>query len=165
MPGITVRAAQLEDLEAVVELRVALLREYGDHPVYGRLREDATDRAFDLYASQLRSPHERIFLAERRARVVGILRCVDSPGSPLLEPERYCYVSSVYVRPDERRHGVLRALLAAADAWCSARGLGEMRLHNASSSTEAARAWSSLGFEIVEHVRRRALGAAPTGAD
>ena len=164
-PALSVRPAQLDDLESVVELRIALLREYGDHPVYGQLRRDATDRAFELYAAQLRSPHEKIFLAERSSRVVGILRCVDSPGSPLLHPDHYCYVSSVYVRPEERRHGVLRALLAAADAWCAERGIDEMRLHNSPTSEAAERAWSTLGFQIVEHVRRRPLGAASAGAD
>ena len=51
------------------------------------------------------------------------LRVVESIGSPLLEPARYAYVSSVYVRPESRRRGVLRALLAEAERWCRARGL------------------------------------------
>ena len=88
-------------------------------------------------------------------RIVGILRCVDSPSSPLLLPERYCYVSSVYVVPSERRRGVLRALVAAAERWCDERGIDEMRLHNASSSHVAAAVWGALGFEVVEQVRRR----------
>jgi GNAT superfamily N-acetyltransferase len=165
LSALSVRRARIDDLDTVVELRVALLREYGDHPVYGRLRDDAVERAFDLYAAQLRSPHETIFVAEREARIVGILRCVDSASSPLLFPEHYCYVSSVYVRPDERHRGVLHALLAAAESWCAERGIDEMRLHNASSSMAAEQAWSALGFEIVEHVRRRAVGAAVSGAD
>lgn len=163
--ALSVRRARLDDLDTVVELRIALLREYGDHPVYGRLRDDAVDRAFELYAAQLRSPHETIFVAERGSRIVGILRCVDSAGSPLLFPEHYCYVSSVYVRPAERHRGVLRALLAAAESWCAERGIDEMRLHNSPSSAAAEQAWAALGFQIVEHVRRRALGAAVSGAD
>jgi GNAT superfamily N-acetyltransferase len=93
--------------------------------------------------------------------IVGILRCVDTLSSPLLLPERYCYVSSAYVAPAQRKQGVLRALLAAAEAWCAARGIGEMRLHNSATSAGAAQAWDALGFEVVEHVRRRAL-VAPT---
>ena len=72
-------------------------------------------RARELFAAQLRSPTETIFLAERGGEVVGILRCVESMGSPLLEPARYAYVSSVYVRPEARRRGVLRALRGAAE--------------------------------------------------
>lgn len=157
--SLAVREARVDDLETIVELRLALLREYHDHPVYAGLRADAPDRARALFYTQLTSPYETMFLAERSGRIVGILRCVDTPASPLLMPERYCYVSSVYVRPAERRAGVLRALLAAAERWCDERGLTEMRLHNSSTSTAASRAWGALGFEVVEHVRRRVVDA------
>jgi GNAT superfamily N-acetyltransferase len=166
-PRIIVRRAVLKDLDAVIQLRLALLREYPDHPIYGRLQPDITARARALFAAQLRLTTECMFLAslERtggtgavRGDSIGILRCTESTSSPLLEPSRYAYVSSVYVRPDARRCGVLKALLGAADEWSRARGLEEMRLHNVSDSDSAGVAWSALGFEIVEHVRLRVLG-------
>jgi ribosomal protein S18 acetylase RimI-like enzyme len=144
-------------LQAIVELRLALLREYGDHPLYANLRPDAPARAYDLFRSQLTSPSEAMFIAERNGAAIGVLRCVESGASPLLLPDRYCYVSSVYVKPAERRQGVLRALVAAAEAWCEERGLTEMRLHSSNSSPVAVDTWDALGFEIVEHVRRRTL--------
>jgi GNAT superfamily N-acetyltransferase len=156
-----VRPAGLDDLASIVELRLALLREYSDHPLYGRLRSDARARAYELYRGQLAAHNEQIFVAELGGDVVGILRCVDTLSSPLLYPERYCYVSSVYVRPQARRKGVLRALLAAAEDWCDDRGIDEMRLHNATSSEVAERTWSALGFEVVEHVRRRTARVTP----
>lgn len=152
---LSVRPADLDDLSSVVDLRLALLREYADHPMYGRLRPDARARAYELYRGQLTAHDEQIFVAEVDGAVVGVLRCVDTLSSPLLYPERYCYVSSVYVRPSARRKGVLRALLTAAEVWCEQRGIDEMRLHNAPSSAVAERTWSALGFEVVEHVRRR----------
>ncbi|HEY9226164.1 MAG TPA: GNAT family N-acetyltransferase [Gemmatimonadaceae bacterium] len=159
---LVVRAARLDDLAEIVELRLALLREYGDAPLYARLRPDVDERARELYFAQLVAPHETMLLAERRGQIVGILRCVDTTASPLLLPERYCYVSSVYVRPAERRRGVLRALVAAAEKWCAERGIGEMRLHNSASSSFIGQVWEAFGFEVVEHVRRRVL---PIGRD
>ena len=156
MRGVSVREAKLDDLDVVVDLRLSLLREYGDHPLYGRLHPNARRRAFDLYRTQLASPHETMFVAELGDEIVGVLRCVDTPSSPLLTPERYCYVSSAYVKPHSRRRGVLTALVDAAARWCDARGLTEMRLHNASGVRMAEDTWSALGFEVVEHVRRRA---------
>ncbi|HEX4684684.1 MAG TPA: GNAT family N-acetyltransferase [Gemmatimonadaceae bacterium] len=162
---LCVRAATLDDLDAIVELRLSLLREYHDHPFYANLRPNTRERAYELYHNQVVSPNETIFIAERADRVVGVLRCVDTPTSPVLLPERYCYVSSVYVVPDERKKGVLRALLEAADRWCEERGLHEMRLHNSVFSPDARQAWKALGFEVVEEVRRRALTpAAPRRA-
>jgi GNAT superfamily N-acetyltransferase len=162
MPDFAVRRARLDDLQAIVELRLALLREYRDHPLYEHLRPDAPARAYDLFRSQLTSPAEAMFVAERNRTAIGVLRCVESGGSPLLLPDRYCYVSSVFVRPEQRRRGVLRALVAAAEAWCDERGLTEMRLHSSTSSA-AVDAWDSLGFEVVEHVRRRVLAPASHG--
>jgi len=156
MRGISVREAKPDDLDAVVELRLSLLREYGDHPLYGRLHPDVRRRAFELYRTQLASTSETMFVAVRDGDIVGVLRCVDAPSSPLLMPEHYCYVSSAYVKPDLRRTGVLSALVDAAERWCDARGITEMRLHNASGVRMAEDTWSALGFEVVEQVRRRA---------
>ena len=155
--ALTVRSATPSDLVAVVELRLALLREHASNPVYGRLRTDAPERAREVFAAQLRMEDQVTFLAEQGADAVGILRCADTMGSPLLHPSRYGYISSVYVAPRQRRHGVLHALFAAAEEWCSARGLDELRLHNAPENPLSSAAWTALGFDIVEHLRMRPI--------
>lgn len=155
--AVQVRPATPADLAHVVALRLALLREHAGNPVYARLRPDAPDRARRMFAAQLTSPNEQIFLAEDEGSIIGIIRCVESSGSPLLEPLRYGYISSAYVRPEARRRGALRALVAAARGWCLQRGLDEARLHSIAGDEGSNRAWSALGFEIVEHMRRSAL--------
>lgn len=156
-----VRPATIGDLDVVVELRIALLHEHSGNAVYGRLRPDAPRRAQRLFATQLAANTEVTFLAFPGGiddeRAVGILRCIETSGSPLLLPERYGYISSVFVRPEHRREGILRELLAAADAWCHERGLSEMRLHNVSDYAVAGLAWEALGFEVVEQLRLRRL--------
>ena len=162
VPDLSVRPATIADLATVVDLRVALLREHSANPVYGRLRPDLPERARRLFASQLESEQEVTFLAERARGegrvVVGILRCVDAAGSPLLFPARYAYVASVYVVPEERQGGILHALLDAAERWSRDRGLREMRLHNAADNEVAGHAWQALGFDVVEVLRIKSLG-------
>lgn len=161
-PGaVAVRPATPADLPVVLELRLALLHEHGDSLLYGRLRPDAPRRAERLYAAQLASAHETTFLAELDGAVVGVLRCLEGAGAPLLLPERYGYVSSVYVRPAARRGGVLHALFAAAEGWCAARGLRELRLHNAAENAVANAVWERLGFRAVEVLRIRPVPDAP----
>jgi len=152
---LTIRRATSSDLDAVVALRIALLREYREHPIYGRLRADAELRARPIFAAQIDSDREAIFLAEAHAprEAIGMLRCVESVASPLLVPDRYCYVSSVYVKPEHRRRGVLRQLFERARHWCDERGLPEMRLHNVSARSVSAAVWDAFGFEVVEQVR------------
>jgi ribosomal protein S18 acetylase RimI-like enzyme len=152
---ITIRRATANDLDAVVALRIALLREYREHPIYGRLRADAERRARPIFAAQIESDREAIFLAEDSSsrESIGMLRCVESIASPLLVPDRYCYVSSVYVKPAHRRRGILRQLFERAREWCRERGLPEMRLHNVGSRSMSAAVWDAFGFEVVEQVR------------
>ena len=154
---VVVRPATQKDLPAILTLRMALLREHAHNAIYGRLRADAEPRAAKLFAAQLQSPNEVLFLADRAGETVGVLRCIQSSGSPLLDPAQYAYVSSVYVVPSAREQGVLRALLAEAEQWCNERGLEEMRLHNAADNPLANAAWEALGFEVVEHLRVRSL--------
>lgn len=156
-PRVEVREATAHDLDLVLELRLALLAEHSASPIYGRLRADVRERARRLYRAQLAAEGEVIFLAASGGRTVGILRCMDAMGSALLEPQRYGYISSVYVRPHARRAGVLRALMDAAERWCMERGLTELRLHNAADNEEAGATWERLGFEVVEVLRMRSL--------
>jgi ribosomal protein S18 acetylase RimI-like enzyme len=209
--GIRVRQATRADLDAVVALRLALLREHAGNPIYGRLRGDAARRARPIFAAQIDASTEATLLAVRpvadrgaatgepaeaapslrsaRARaerrphhgartparaaaaeppleeVLGILRCIEAQGSPLLEPPRYGYIASVYVTPQARRHGVLHQLFDAACAWSEARGLGELRLHVAADNPTGNAAWAALGFTTAEHlcVRPLAPGAGRAG--
>jgi GNAT superfamily N-acetyltransferase len=157
-PGIAVRVrpATAGDLDVVAALRVALLREYGHHVLYGRLHPDIEARAPQLCERQLASARDAFFLAEAAGGPIGLLRCTESDASPLLLVERFAYVSSVYVRPPYRRRGVLRALLDRAETWCRERGITDIRLHNVPGG-DAAAAWAALGFGVVEEVRTRRL--------
>jgi ribosomal protein S18 acetylase RimI-like enzyme len=148
-----VRRATVNDLAAVVALRLALLREYANHPIYGRLHPEVEARARPLFEEQITAADQAIFLAEREGGVVGIVRCAEAKGSPLLLPDRYCYITSVFVQPEHRRHGVLGTLMDQAEVWARSRGLTEMRLHNSAVSQPARRAWDQLGFEVNEEVR------------
>jgi GNAT superfamily N-acetyltransferase len=156
--SIEVRRATIADLDTVIELRIALLREYRDHPIYGRLHPEVEARARPVFAQQIQSPDQAIFLAAHDGRIAGIARCVDSKGSPLLMPDRYCYVTSVYVRPEHRRRGVLSALVEQIEVWSRQRGLMELRLHNSTLTAGTRAAWDQLGFTINEEVRLKHIG-------
>lgn len=153
-----VRRATVNDLGVVVALRLALLREYAAHPIYGRLHPDVEARARPLFEQQIKAIDQAIFLAEREGEIAGIVRCADVKGSPLLAPDRYCYITSVFVLPRYRRHGVLATLMEEAEDWARSRGLTELRLHNSTLSQEARGAWDQLRFEVNEEVRLKHIG-------
>jgi GNAT superfamily N-acetyltransferase len=154
---VTVRAAGPGDVETIVGMRLALLASYDGHTLYGRLRPDAAERARRQEMARVGTPREVVLLAHAGTTCIGMLRCADVSGSPLLDPARYGYVSSAFVLPAHRRRGVLRALLAAAEDWCGERGITEMRLHHVPESESASRTWEALGFEVREVMRTRTL--------
>jgi len=155
--AVSIRRATPEDIDAVLRLRLALLREYPEHRIYGRLRHDAEQLARPVFAAQLASGNEVMFLAEQGGSAIGIVRVTEASAAPFLIPDRYCYVSSAFVAPAHRRQGVLRRLLDRAVEWCRERGLSEMRLNSVGTREAASAAWESLGFEVVEQVRVRTV--------
>ena len=157
LPGLGIRPATIDDLDAIVELRVALLRDEERHAIGARLRPDAPERARALFAAELASDRGVTLLAIVGGRAVGVVRCAASRQSELLSPGRYAYLSWAWVRPECRRRGVLRALVAAAERWSREQGLPEMRLRVTIDNTGGDAAWSALGFTPVELVRRRRI--------
>jgi len=153
--AVTVRRASIADLETVVALRLALLFEDDSGTQNIDLPLDIERRMRRLAASQLVWDREVTLLGVVGGECVGILRCVETAGSPLVDPASYGYVASAYVKPAGRRSGTLRALLAEADSWCRSRGLDEMRLHCGLGNRTGHAAWKALGFAAAELMRVR----------
>jgi GNAT superfamily N-acetyltransferase len=154
-PGLTVRQATTADADAVATMRLALLAEEGRSPIFAPLRSDADRLARELTMAQLAAPQQVILLALNAERAVGMLRCVIRNGSRLVSAGPHAFLTSAYVRPGWRRRGVLRALLQAADGWCRAHGLREMRLHCTVENATGNVAWKSLGFTPAQILHRR----------
>ncbi len=157
--AVHVREAGPLDLDDVVALRLALLRDDAATPGRRPLHPDAERRARVLYAKQLRSPREVTLLAEREDThaVVGIIRLALAPPSPFHADFRHAYLSSAYVVPEARRRGVLRSLVLHGLAWAEAHGAAEVRLHAAVGNAAAAIAWERLGFPAREVLRTRLI--------
>lgn len=155
---VRVRRARIDDLDAIVLLRLALLREDDANPRFAH--PQAARRVLRLTRSQLATPGQVFLVATRGAGVVGILRCRAVRRTPLVAVQRQAVVTTAYVVPHERRRGVLRALVRAADRWCRHEGLRAMRLQCALGNEAARKAWHALGFHEAEVLSLRAVPAA-----
>lgn len=144
------RRATPRDLEAVVALRLALLREESRNPLFAHPHPDAGRRARRLTRAELDAPGQVLLVAVRGAEIVGMLRCRAVRRTPLIADARQAVVSTVYVVPAQRRTGVLRALLDAADRWCRRHRLAGMRLQCALTNDVGRKAWEALGFSPAE---------------
>ena len=81
-----------------------------------------------------------------------VLLAEDDGGEPVgyafgeLDPQGYAHVNIVYVRPEFRRQGVTRALLAAFAARARDEGIGHMTLDVATRNAVGREVWRRLGF-------------------
>ena len=154
--GAGVRVAGLDDLDALVATRVALFRELGRWPA-------ATDEpafAAACRAAIARGLHEgtgSAWLAcDAAGAVCGSAILLEFPRLPTpVDPrDREGYALNVYVAPAARRQGLATALVAAAIAEGSRRGLARIRLH----ATASGRAvYERLGFRGRDDEMERAL--------
>lgn len=158
---LAIRPASLADAPVIARFRLALLQELATNPVFARLRDDVGVRVERSTTLHLASGREITYLAFEGRNAIGMIRCLEARGSPLLVPTRYGYVASAFVARPHRRKGVLRKLMDAATTWARARGLTELRLHSTPENAAASVVWERMGFATVEHLRRRELSRAP----
>lgn len=157
---MTVRPASVRDLEAVVALRLALLREEAANPFFANPHPDAERRALRLTRNELEATDQVMLVALRQQAIVGMLRCRIVRRTPLVADVRQAVVTTVFVDPGCRRTGVLRALLDAADRWCRRHRLTGMRLQCALSNKAGRKAWEALGFQPAELLYLRPVPSA-----
>ncbi len=160
VPSLTVRRAVPADLEQVAAMRLALLQEEADNPLFANPHPGAAGRALRLTRRQLATPGQVFFVAAHGDRLVGMLRCRAARRTPLVVDAHQAVVTTAYVVPSGRRRGVLRALVHAAEQWCRANGLAGMRLQCALGNAGGRSAWESLGFEPAEVLYIRAVAGA-----
>ena len=135
---LNIRAAGVEDLDALVAGNLALAEE-SEH-----LRLDAdTLRQGILTLLESRAPG-RYWVAEFEGRVVGQLLVTFEWSD--WRNRMVWWIQSVYVVTDMRGRGVLRTLYEAARREAFASGAGGLRLYVDTTNARAQAAYTALGM-------------------
>ena len=139
-----VRLAVPGDEEAVVGLAVALWPHEKRGPMRRHLRGVLTGKP----ASTLPLV---IFVAEEAARVIGFIEVGLRSHADGCDGRRPVgFLEGWYVIPARRRHGVGRALVAAAERWSRAQGCAEMASDTWAANKLGLRAHEALGYEVAD---------------
>jgi ribosomal protein S18 acetylase RimI-like enzyme len=104
-----------------------------------------------------------ILVAVDGQQIVGftcVLARVSSEDLIELDPE-HAYITDLVVLPDQRRRGVGRALLEAAEAHARRGGAARLRVGVLAANETARRLYGQLGYSEQELVLEKALGRLP----
>lgn len=145
---MNVRSARSEDAEAWVRLRGALWPDWKE------------DHATEI-AAYLANPPEEVgcLVAEVEDRgVIGFVEVRLRDYAEGCESSPVGYLEGIYVEPEQRRSGVGRALVRAAEAWARERGCEEMGSDRGLDNAVSGAFHESVGFqEVVRMVAYRKL--------
>jgi ribosomal protein S18 acetylase RimI-like enzyme len=133
-----VRAARVEDCEALVAGNMALAEETEN------VRLDADTLREGIRALLESRAPGRYWVAELDGRVAGQLLVTFEWSD--WRNRMVWWIQSVYVAPDARRRGVLRTLYDAARREALAAGAGGLRLYVDNSNIRAQAVYASLGM-------------------
>jgi GNAT superfamily N-acetyltransferase len=148
-PGLIIREARPDDLDAVTELEMGVIRfdaQFGTaimRPATEALVRKDTGKA-------LTERPDWVWVAERGSRVVGLVNVQPPQESAwiafMTRPAPAAYLQTMFVRPDERSGGLGAALVKRAHDELDARGIGATLLHYAQLNPLSAPFWNRMGY-------------------
>jgi GNAT superfamily N-acetyltransferase len=148
-PGVVIREADADDLDAVTELEMGVIRydaQFGVaimRPATETLVQEDTHRA-------LTGRPDWVWVAERDSRIVGLVNVQPPEDSAwitvMTRPGPTVYLQTMFVRPDERGGGLGAALVKRAHDEVDARGISTTLLHHAQMNPLSAPFWNRMGY-------------------
>lgn len=152
-----VRPATPDDLDEIASLWTHYIRAHRGNPAY-RPRQDAVEQRRAVFEEHVRSDDSEIFVVARKGGGLdGMITCFVENNLPYFLPAQFGRIQTPYVRPDARKRGNLKRLVAQAFRWARSMELTELRLYTGADNVMANAIAEDLGFESVEVIRRRKL--------
>lgn len=146
-----VRPAVFEDMDAILQLWQAMMREHqaGDERI--ELAPGALS-AYRAYAGYHLANSESLVLVATREtadepEVAGFVLAAISRNLPMFLPPRYGYLSDLAVAGNMRRLGIGRALLHNTADWLRGHEISTIQLQYYNFNAAGAAFWEAMGFK------------------
>jgi len=143
-----IRRATRDDLDVLGRLGAALMRAHYAYDPERFMAPGATpEKGYARFlASQLDQADAAIFVADHAGTVAGYVYAGIEPVSWRELRDECGYVHDLVVDDDHRGHGIGTALMDAALAWMSERGVPRAVLSTAQRNERGQRLFEHLGF-------------------
>lgn len=149
MEGVTLRPAQLRDIDSVCALDLEAL--FFDDRLGGMHLRASTERAVrGRQVAALSRNDATVLLAERDGHPIGLaaltLPSADSWAAPLVRAGRAAAVNTLSVTEGERSRGIGQLLAEAVHARATEAGAEVTLVHYASVNPYSTRFWNAQGY-------------------
>ncbi|QXE00789.1 GNAT family N-acetyltransferase [Terribacillus sp. DMT04] len=135
--------AKLSHAEEIHRTMLAAFEEYR----FSNAPSSALEETVDTIASSLRNGEEKAFLFWREKKVIGVVR--------FKEQKEHVYFFRLSVRPEERRRGVARQLIAALERYAASRRLFTLQCQVRLSVAKNIALYEQNGFYISDRTTVR----------
>ena len=140
--GFSIRAATLDDADALVHHRVGMFNDMGLS-----FDTSALEREFHAWLVDT-MPHGtyRAWVVEDEARTIvagGGITILPWPPGPNYPGTQLAFVYNVYTEPANRRRGLARLVMETIHTWCRANGIGSIALN---ASRDGQPLYEAMGY-------------------
>ena len=142
-----IHAAREEDVPALVELWLDMMRDHEAFEPKIRLSPSAGYAYQSYLALHLRSPKSIVVLARQGRRTVGFCCAYVCQNLPMFLPAEFGYVSDLFILPGFRRQGVGSALMDRVTGFFSQAGVACAQLQVYRRNQGGRAFWERRGFE------------------
>jgi len=145
--------ARPDDLPRCAEMFRDLMEVHAAHPEFFAVTTNVVERKLDEYQGMIEHGTGQVFVARQSGRAVGMVVAFARRAPDYFHLRDYGYLADVFVEPEHRRRGLVRALTRRAVDYLFRCGVRSVRLTNAMDNPEAVATWEALGFHEVLSVR------------
>jgi GNAT superfamily N-acetyltransferase len=137
------RAASVDDLPAIVRLKLLMIGEAGLAHLFA---EDVSVRALTRYTALYAAGAAQHFVVEQDERIIACVGAFLKDDLPFCfhRPPAYGFIGDVYTEPEHRRRGYARQLTLEAIHWLRSQGAQMIRLL---ATPQARPLYEEMGFQ------------------
>ncbi|MCW5517693.1 GNAT family N-acetyltransferase [Muriicola sp. Z0-33] len=155
MENITLRRATIQDLPVLLDFEQALIR--AERPFDVTIRPDPVSY-YDI-EEYILSKEVEVVVAQCNGQIVSSGYALAKMARSYLDHEAYGYLGFMYTLPEFRGRGINQKIVAKLIAWCTKRGLHEVRLTVYQQNNPAIIAYEKAGFKShITEMRLRTSG-------
>jgi ribosomal protein S18 acetylase RimI-like enzyme len=164
--GGRVRVARMQEIDRVAALWALITEHHADLDPLFRMRRGpvAEGELAELLRALARDPDAVILVwdasppeTDRAADLQGLCIARIDHAPPILEETERAEITDLGVRPESRRRGIARALVAEATDWIRSRGVARVEIQVAFGNVEGQSFWRALGYADLMNVLHRRL--------